>query len=805
MKTPLTPSEVSVYYGNRLPKLNQRGSEWRGPCPIHDGKNPSFAVSPETGAWTCHSKCQRGGSVVDLEIALAGTDFKVAVAEVERLVGRISSKPKIVATYDYCDEKGVLLYQAVRYEPKNFKQRRPDGNGGWIWKTKDVRRVLYRLPRLEDADLVLVVEGEKDVHSLERLGYVATCNAGGAGKWRSEFADVLSGKRVIVIPDEDEPGRQHADAVVRSLRGKATDIRVIRVQIGKDITDWINAGATKDMIDAAIAAADSVTGVNSKTPSSANTSGEPEIIVSDRQLRELRAEALEAMVAANTPPRTFTRENSLVDLRSTDDGRFVINNLTDVQLRGQLSDVAAFYVKTEHGLKSCSPPLGLAKDILGHAGAISRFPRLVGITEIPLLRPDGTVLVQPGYDSATRLYHFPAPGLVVPPVPEHPTDDDVRRALELVDDAIGDFPFVYDLNHQLKLVPPDSRNAGEAVISAAKANALAVLLTPIVRPAIMGPTPLALFDAPAPGTGKTLFAEVVSKIATGRDAALFSAPREEEEWRKQLTSYLREGIGVIVIDNVTGKLESGQLSKALTAETWADRLLGFNKNVLVPVRCTWIATGNNIEIGGDLPRRCYWIRLDAQMARPFLRKGFKHPNLRRWVAENRGALITALLTLARAWFAAGKPQLNGVVLGSYEAWAETIGGILGYINVPGFLGNSQQLQEQAEAASDRAPSLLGALWIVTRGKSFTSADIHKLCRADSTASTLIEAMPSEFTELIGLDDSRFERCMGRWLRERVDTRFGESQIHLKRAGVMHNVQLWRVVDPGADQEQRAIQ
>jgi hypothetical protein len=390
----------------------------------------------------------------------------------------------------------------------------------------------------------------------------------------------------------------------------------------------------------------------------------------------------------------------------------------------------------------------------------------------------------------------PRPGLVIPSIAAHPTDEDVKRALDWAESAIGDFPFQYDLGQNLKIVPFEQRDRLQPVFSASKANALGLMLTSVVRPAISGPTPLALVTAPTPGTGKTLFCESISETATGRGAALFSAPGEEEEWRKQITSYLKEGVGVIVIDNICGPLASAQLSKALTATTWADRVLGHSQTVLLPVLGTWIANGNNIKLGGDLPRRCYWIRMDAQVARPHLRSGFRHPNLRRWVRENRGELIGALLTLARAWFAAGKPQLNQIVLGSYESWAEVIGGILGHVGVPGFLGNSGELQDQAEADSDAEAKFLEALHRAAGGKRFTSGDVHRFCRQEPMAAVLTTALPPELSETLGAEGV-FERRLGRWLAERADRRFGDVSVHVKRAGLMHKTQLWLVVNPAA--------
>src|SRR5436305_289015 len=152
----------------RTPHLRQRGAtEWRGACPIHHGKNDSFAVEPATGQWFCHSTCSRGGSIIELEMAFAGPDFRTAKAEVWRIIGRAdpvnrhAARPRIVATYDYTDETGRLLYQVVRMDPKGFSQRRPNGKGGWLWNIKGVRLILYHLPELlkRSSEVVFICEG----------------------------------------------------------------------------------------------------------------------------------------------------------------------------------------------------------------------------------------------------------------------------------------------------------------------------------------------------------------------------------------------------------------------------------------------------------------------------------------------------------------------------------------------------------------------------------------------------------------------------------------------------------------------
>ena len=169
----------------------------------------------------------------------------------------------IIATYDYPDEIGELLYQVCRYSKKDFKQRRPDGKGGWIWNLKDVRKVLYRLPELIEAmahgRTILIPEGEKDVNNLWKIGLPATCNPGGASqpgkktKWRIEYSETLRGADVVLFPDNDEPGWNHVEQVGMSLRGIAARVRVLVMPNShKDVSDWLAAGGTREQLDALI-------------------------------------------------------------------------------------------------------------------------------------------------------------------------------------------------------------------------------------------------------------------------------------------------------------------------------------------------------------------------------------------------------------------------------------------------------------------------------------------------------------------------------------------------------------------------
>ena len=174
-------------------------------------------------------------------------------------------------------------------------------------------------------------------------------------------------------------------------------------------------------------------------------------------------------------------------------------------------------------------------------------------------------------------------------------------------------------------------------------------------------------------------------------------PTTEEEVEKKATAALMAGSTMIIWDNVEGLIRSGTLAAVLTADSWQGRILGRSEMVMVPNRATWLATGNNINVGGDLARRCYRIRLDARQAQPWKRSGFRHPNLKQWVADNRHELLHALCVIVSAWNAAGRPAGTALpAMGGYSGWVQTISGILDHAGVTGFLANLDDFHADAD-------------------------------------------------------------------------------------------------------------
>jgi KaiC/GvpD/RAD55 family RecA-like ATPase len=249
-----SPSEVSSYYASRVPGLAQRNQrEWRCACPVHNGKDQNFSVDPATGMAMCHSQCGHGWDIISLEMEIFALDFVKAKAAVFALLGRQLpdwQDRDVEATYDYTDATGKVLYQVVRKTGKRFMQKRPaDGGsgGGWLWGLGKIEPVPYRLQRVAEADAVAVVEGEKDVQALERAGWVATCNNGGAGNFKPELALHFAGKHVAIFPDNDEPGRKHAESVAGLLSPVAASVRIVEIPdlpLKGDVSDYLASGKT---------------------------------------------------------------------------------------------------------------------------------------------------------------------------------------------------------------------------------------------------------------------------------------------------------------------------------------------------------------------------------------------------------------------------------------------------------------------------------------------------------------------------------------------------------------------------------
>ncbi|MDQ3831199.1 MAG: hypothetical protein M3361_18250 [Candidatus Tectomicrobia bacterium] len=277
----------------------------------------------------------------------------------------------------------------------------------------------------------------------------------------------------------------------------------------------------------------------------------------------------------------------------------------------------------------------------------------------------------------------------------------------LFHELLGDFPFADE---------------------ASRAHSMALLLEPFVHPTIRGPTPLYLIDAPIRGAGKGLLADIACLITTGRKADVMALVRSDaEEHEKRITALLLAGAQWVLIDNATS-LASAPLAAVLTTTQWRGRRLGKSEMVDVPNDATWVATGNNVTLSDEIARRTIPIRLDPGVERPEHRTGFSHPELVKWAGEHRSTLVSACLSIVRAWLDAGRPE-GQTTLGSYESWSRILGGILGVSGVSEFLDGLERLYSEADRETADWCALCESWWSTYASLPVTAKDVFEVAQA----------------------------------------------------------------------------
>jgi 5S rRNA maturation endonuclease (ribonuclease M5) len=259
----LNKLDIKNYYEGELTsiKWDSKG-QGTAKCPFHSDTKPSLSVDSKKGLFNCYG-CKAKGNIFEFYKKMHHVDYEKACDALSKMAGLTPQLPasnagsssktasQLIACYDYKDESGKLIFQVVRYALKNFSQRRPDGNGGWINNLSGVITIPYNLQEVMKASTVFIVEGEKDVETLRSHGLVASCNPMGAGKWKQKYNGYLQGKEIIVLPDNDDPGKQHAINVKDNLTGIASSVHIVELPDLKekeDITDWFNQGGTKEKL-----------------------------------------------------------------------------------------------------------------------------------------------------------------------------------------------------------------------------------------------------------------------------------------------------------------------------------------------------------------------------------------------------------------------------------------------------------------------------------------------------------------------------------------------------------------------------
>jgi putative DNA primase/helicase len=452
----------------------------------------------------------------------------------------------------------------------------------------------------------------------------------------------------------------------------------------------------------------------------------PVLHADDADLDRISNAAWEVLQGSNINPVSIFRVGSVPSrLETDDDGTPVIRPLTVERLRQEMAVRACWYkglglIALLDALGEVAPGSedwdGLHKknsnarpprDVIQNMLAMPEIPLpvLERIVEAPVYGPDGTVETRPGYHPASRTYYQGA-GVELQPVTIDPSRTEVARAVDIIGELLNDFPF--------------SSKADRLI-------GVSAMLGPFARGLILGSTPLHLFEAPTPGTGKGLLADVVAIPSTGRRAATITEARNEEEWRKRITAMLRNGRAITLIDNIQARLESPALSAAITSPMWTDRLLGGNDIVSYPVRTIWIATGNNPSLSREIARRTVRCRMDAGVDHPESRTGFLHA-LPVWAHDHRADIVWACLTLIQNWIAAGRPPWSGTPLGSLESWCRTMGGIFDAARMPGFLDNLEDFRESSDEESAMWSAFLRRWWEAYAHREVTGPELFEIAR-----------------------------------------------------------------------------
>jgi hypothetical protein len=413
-------------------------------------------------------------------------------------------------------------------------------------------------------------------------------------------------------------------------------------------------------------------------------------IMRTANLVSMADQAEAAMLELDGEERIYSRAGTLVHVVAATDsdeklirrepGAPLLAGLPHPRLRELLSAAATWHRPNKKGQPiEIEPPQVVAETLM--ARGRWRFDTIEGITEVPLFRADGSIMDVEGFDAKTGLLYRPS--ITYPRPPDAPTREVARAALDLLLEPFSDFPF---------RAASDRSALGSAILSI------------VGRPAIDGPIPMHSIDAPVQGTGKTLAAQLISLIGSGRRAASTIATHDDDEMRKRLLSIGLEGAPVILVDNVDGVFGTASLASVLTGESLRDRILGINKTVSVRVDGVWLMTANNASYAPDMPRRIIPCTLDAKVERPELRGAWKHDNIEQYVISNRGWLTVAALTVLRAFHIAGRPGHGQRKKGSYERWDDLVRAALIWLGAadPNAGTAALQLGSDPDAANLRA-------------------------------------------------------------------------------------------------------
>ncbi len=483
----------------------------------------------------------------------------------------------------------------------------------------------------------------------------------------------------------------------------------------------------------------------------------PSINLADGSVVSLSAEAWQAFTQANDPPFMFTGPTGFTRIVKDDEGSVRLEPVNQDSFMYHLNRVASWYVKKDGGFVERNVPLSLVKDMM--ACAEPKLPWLVRLVTFPVVSKDGSIHLEPGYNPLSRCYYAKPAAVAIRPVADKPSPEEVKEAKWVIETLLADFPF-----------------DGPRENNPEKAHAISLMVQPFVHDLFGGKAPLSLIEAASPGTGKSLLARILLMPSVGPDLAMMPEGRDDEEWRKRMTAVISQLPVAVVIDNVKDGLTSPVLASLLTSSFWSDRILGKTETVRIPIKCSFVATGNNPTLTREISRRIVRIRLVAHSARPWLRdpNEFKVRNIEDWAASNRGLLTWACLILVRNWFSSGCPSRKALpdgkaapTLGMYEKWSEVMGGILEAAGIGGFLGNLDELYESSDQEGNTLSGFVESWWETYDTTAVSASELYTLAYGPDVKVNL---------ELRSATEQGRKVQLGRILQKMKDCTFGDYKV-----------------------------
>lgn len=471
-------------------------------------------------------------------------------------------------------------------------------------------------------------------------------------------------------------------------------------------------------------------------------------------------------VSNSESSRLFVRGGVLVQAVESEDpvsrGSLMIRRLPQCITRERITQACRLIngkveAKATRGVRTSGspmpPPKWLVESVQCRGNFNGKIRSLVGIIHSPTIRADGSILQVAGYDDATCLIYRPS--AVFPLVPENPTRDDARNAIECLFEVVSDFPMMEEAD---------------------LAAWVAYVLTLIGRPAISGCTPLFAFTANSRGAGKSLMADAAAIVANGRPSARQPFTRNEAEQKKAITSVLLEGIPNVLFDNVDGEIGGAPLDGVLTGEIYRDRILGSSSTTGdLPSRTVWAATGNNLAFGSDISRRVLPIRLQTPLESPENRTGFAHDDLLAWVTEYRPTLAVSALTILRAYFVAGCPSQAKGAWGSFEGWSRLVRNAVVWLGVADPLATRVTATANDESKNLLALIIAGLEEADSSGVGLTTREIEVLTTPQHDYEPQCESLVAAVREICF---GRFSaKSVGKAFSKFVDRPYEGRQIH----------------------------